>query len=208
MSDSSEQTYQELRARLLSQTILPGTRLIEQKLAAETGAGRTAVREALKRLYGEGLVEKREKRGFVARSWTSQDLQEIREVREILEVSAARLACERARKKDFQLLKKICNDFEGMVKNGFLLGASEADLQFHRTLVSLSGNSKLEKTYQVSNLPLFHYRLGGNGRMNDYDLTSSEHRAIVTALESRNADEVENLIRQHIARGANNTFPA
>lgn len=201
MTDSSEHTYQDLRGRLLSQAILPGTWLIEQKLASETGAGRTAVREALKRLYGEGLVEKRETRGFVARSWTERDLQEIREVREILEVSAARLACARCKKSDLQVLKKICRDFEHMVKNEFLLGAAEADLQFHRVLVSLAGNSRLEKTYQVSNLPLFHYRLGGTGRMNDYDLTSREHRAIVEALENRDADQAELLIRQHIARG-------
>lgn len=202
MTDSSEHTYQDLRGRLLSQAILPGTWLIEQKLASETGAGRTAVREALKRLYGEGLVEKREKRGFVARSWTKQDLQEIREVREILEVFAARLACVRSKKSDIQTLKKICRNFENMVENDFLLGAAEADLHFHRTLVSLSGNSRLEKTYQVSNIPLFHYRLGGAGRMNDYDLTSQEHRAIVEALEKRDADQVETLIRQHISRGA------
>ncbi len=202
MSDSTEAIYQELRSRLLSQSILPGTRLIEQKLALELATGRTAVRESLKRLYGEGLIDKREKRGFIARNWSTKELTEIREVREILEVSAARLACQHGKAKDWKQLKNICREFESMVANGFFLGASEADLRFHHILVSLSGNARLISTYQIANLPLFHYRVRTAGRMNDYDLTAKEHRAIVDALQQRNPDRVEQLIRQHIARGA------
>ncbi len=202
MPDHTESIYQELRSRILSQSILPGTRLIEQKLALELECGRTAIRETLKRLYGEGLVEKREKRGFIARGWSADELEEIREVREILETAAAKLGCQRARKRDWQSLRNICRDFESMVSNGFYLGASEADLLFHRTLVSLSGNARLISAYQVSNLPLFHYKVRTAGRMNDYDLTGREHRAIVDAMEARDVNLVEQLIRDHIARGA------
>jgi DNA-binding GntR family transcriptional regulator len=202
MSEHTEAIYQEIRSRILSQAILPGTRLIEQKLALELSTGRTAIRESLKRLYGEGLIERRERRGFITRSWSQRELSEIRELREILETAAIRLACQRSQKKDWRVLRNICRDFEGMVASGFYLGALEADLLFHRTLVSLSGNSRLIATYQVANIPLFHYRIRTSVRMNDYDLTASEHRAIVDALEQRNPDQAEQLIRQHIARGA------
>lgn len=194
--------YIELRRKILSNQLVSGTRLKEDMWAKKMEVSRMAVREALNRLLGEKLVEFGEKGGYFVKSMTSDDIKEIRQLREILELGALRLVIQQGNEEHIVKLDEICNDFTSMVERGYLGGACEADIKFHETLISFSGNEKLMDIYQASNIPLFHQKLGQTQtHMDDYELTDLEHRKIVEALKKKDLKLAEEALIKHLLRG-------
>ncbi|MBM3854008.1 MAG: GntR family transcriptional regulator, partial [Verrucomicrobia bacterium] len=139
----SAQAYAEIRRRILILEIRPDDRLKEEDWARRLEVGRLAVREALTRLHGEGLVVRGEKGGFFAAGMSVEDVRQIREAREVLEVAALRLARERISAQQIQEIESTCDDFAYMVKKGYHTGAWEADRRFHQLLMAAAGNSRL-----------------------------------------------------------------
>lgn len=194
--------YIELRRKILSNQLVSGTRLKEDMWAKKMEVSRMAVREALNRLLGEKLVEFGEKGGYFVKSMTSDDIKEIRQLREILELGALRLVIQQGNEEHIAKLDEICSDFTSMVERGYLGGACEADIKFHETLISFSGNEKLMDIYQASNIPLFHQKLGQTQtHMDDYELTDLEHRKIVEALKKKDLKLAEEALTKHLLRG-------
>ncbi len=204
MRDDSlaHKVYMDIRAKILANQLVSGTRLKEDNWAKKMEVSRVAVREALNRLLGENLLVKGEKGGCFVKTLDLAEIKEIRELREVLEVGALRLAVQRVDNKQVAELEKICDDFSNMVQNGYFSGACEADIKFHETLMKLSGNHKLSSLYQRSNIPLFHLKLGKQmTHMNDYDLTNTEHRQIVDAIKARDTERAEKVLVAHLLRG-------
>ena len=195
--------YTEIRKKILSIQVPPGTRLKEDFWAKKIGVSRMAVREALTRLLGERLVSLGPKGGYFVTSLTPEDLTQLRDLREILEIGALRLAQSKITKDQMLQLEKICQDFTSMVERGYFSGANEADLKFHEMLMECSGNSKLIQTYNNSHIPLFHQQLiKNNGSQDDFGQTDKEHRSIVKAMKEKNLALAEKNMRLHFARGA------
>lgn len=194
--------YDEIRRQILIMHLQPSVRLKEDVWAKKMNVSRIAVREALTRLLGEGLVTPGDKGGYFVAEMSADDIHEIRELREILELAALRIGIKRIRKEDVEQLKKICNDFSYLAEKGYVAGACEADLKFHETLISISGNDRLLRAYHFSHIPLFHLRLGKTRLyMDDYKETDKEHREIVEALSNKNLAAAEKLLKRHFARG-------
>jgi DNA-binding GntR family transcriptional regulator len=205
----SDQAYEEIRRRILILDIQPEERLKEEDWAGRLKLGRLAIREALTRLHGEGLVSRGEKGGFFAAAISATDVSEIREVREVLETAAIRLASRRMSPKSLRELEAACDDFGYMVKKGYHAGAWEADRRFHDVLVRASGNSRLLRAYEHCHIPLFQIRVGqSRGYIEDYDKTEQEHRAIVDALKRGDFTGAAELLRAHLARGATDVLRA
>jgi DNA-binding GntR family transcriptional regulator len=95
VTQAADRAYSALRAGILTGRHGFGERLGEIEIAAELGLSRTPVREALRRLGSEGLVEVLPNRGARVRTWTAQDLEESYELRAVLEGLAARRAAAR-----------------------------------------------------------------------------------------------------------------
>ncbi|MFC2123621.1 GntR family transcriptional regulator [Bacteroidota bacterium] len=198
----ANRAYIEIRRVILTAQLHPRTRLKEDHWARKLSVSRIAIREALTRLLGEGLVTAGDKGGYFVVEMTIEDVRQIRETREILETAAVRLAIHKISQKDFNELDQICEDFSDMVKKGYLSGANEVDLRFHEKLIELSGNKKLLKAYHFCHIPIFHQKLGNTSRsLNDYDQTDVEHRGIVTALKDRNLNLAEETLIKHFKRG-------
>ena len=152
--------------------------------------------------YWENLVAQGEKGGFYVKALTKDEVQEIRELREVLELGAIRLSLKKLRADDIKSLEKICEDFTGMIKQGYFNGACDADMKFHELLITMSGNKKLFNAYFSSHIPLFHQKLTETQvNLNDYELTDKEHRAIVAALKAKNYRKAEEALIKHISRG-------
>lgn len=195
--------YTELRKKILTIQVSPDTRLKEDFWAKKLSVSRMAIREALTRLLGEGLVMLGAKGGYFVTSLTHEDITQIRELREILELGALGLACEKITKDQIARLEKICESFTSMVEQGFFAGANEADLKFHETIMECSGNSKLLQTYLSSHIPLFHQQLTKQTHTeNDYELTDKEHRAVLKSIKDKNVELVKKNMQAHFARGA------
>ncbi|GAA5221702.1 GntR family transcriptional regulator [Membranihabitans marinus] len=198
----SHKVYLELRKKILSNQLVSGMRLKEDEWAQKMEVSRTAIREALTRLLGEGLVVFGDKGGYFIKSMTVEDVEEIRELREILETGALRLAIERITDEELQELESICDDFTSMVERGYLGGACEADVKFHESIIMYSGNAKLQYIYEHSNIPLFHMKLGQTmSHMDDYELTDQEHRELLAAIKSKDFAQAEKTLHKHLIRG-------
>lgn len=199
--------YAELRRKILSNHLVSGVRLKEDYWATHLNVNRMAVREALNRLLGENLVIFGKKGGFFVKSLTPEDVKEVREVREIIELGALRLIFHKNNQSDIVILEEICNDFTTMFKRGYFEGACEADVRFHEKMIELSGNTKLMQIYQMSNIPLFHQKLGQTQvHMSDYEHTDEEHREIVNSLKNKDLAKAEEMLIKHLHRGEKATL--
>jgi DNA-binding GntR family transcriptional regulator len=198
----ANKVYSELRKKILSNQLVSGTRLKEDIWAKRLEVNRMAVREALTRLLGEQLIETGEKGGYFVKSMSAEDVRQIRELREILELGAIRLAIQKMDEKGIQKLEEICNDFTSMVERGYFGGACEADVKFHETLIDFAQNDKLKDIYEISNIPLFHQKLGkSQTHMDDYELTDQEHRQLLKAIKEKDVQLAEETLTKHLLRG-------
>jgi DNA-binding GntR family transcriptional regulator len=198
----SLKAYNEIRKKILSQQISPNTRLKEDEWALKVKVSRMAIREALNRLLGEGLLTVGEKGGYFVKPMTVEDVKLIRELREILELGAIRLAYKKITPVEIQQLEKICDNFTMMASEGYLSGACEADIKFHETLMKCAHNEKLFHLYTSSHIPLFHEKVGkALCTMDDHEQTDKEHRMIVKALKTKNLKLAEQTLLAHFERG-------
>ncbi|MVZ64682.1 FCD domain-containing protein [Sphingobacterium sp. DK4209] len=197
----AEKVYLEIRGKILSNQLVPGSRLKEDAWAKKMEVSRVAIREALIRLLGEGLLVKGEKSGYFVKSMSMEDLKQIRELREVLELGALQLACQKINEQQILELEKICEDFSLMVSSGYYGGACEADVKFHECLFDIADNDKLTLIYKSSNIPLFHFKLGRASQMDDYEKTDREHREILSAIKDKDFEKAMGILRSHLHRG-------
>ena len=142
--DSAVET---LRGRILSGDLAPGGRLGETELATELGMSRTPVREALRLLAAEGLVEIASNRGARVIEWSQEELDYVFEVRVRLEGLAARRAAARATKAQADHLHAIATAIAGNAKPGPTQDLAEVqrlNSEFHAGLVKVARSSTLE----------------------------------------------------------------
>ena len=198
----ADQAYNALSHRILILEIPPDERIVEEFWAEKLGVNRSAIREALTRLLGEGLVRRGARGGFFVSEMSEAEIHEIREVREILETAAFVLACERATPKQLKEIAETIDDFSHFVKKRYSTAAHEADLRFHHLLMAASGNARLAQLYERSRIPLFQ-RKAARARLHpeDFELTEKEHRGILEALRRKDKKRGVEQLRAHFNRG-------
>jgi DNA-binding GntR family transcriptional regulator len=194
--------YNELSHRILILEIPPDERIGEEFWADKLGVNRSAIREALTRLLGEGLVRRGERGGFFVSEMSDAEIHQIRELREIFETAAFALACERATAQQLQAIAETVEDFANFVKKGYFTAAHEADLRFHHLLMAASGNPRLAQLYERSRIPLFQRKAArARAHPENFELTEKEHRAILHALRQRDKQRGVKQLRAHFNRG-------
>ena len=174
-------------------------RLDERKLAEELGVSRTPVREALSRLEQEGFVKNIPRRGtFVVRK-TRKEVLEVIFVWAALESMAARLATERASDEEIGKLREMYATFDDEEARAHINEYSDTNVEFHQTLIGL-GHCDLIKS--MSDSLFLHMRAIRVQALKDIehhrsDQSVIDHMRIIEALEQRDADKVEKLVREH-----------
>jgi len=191
-----------LRSGILDGSYRPGARLGEAELAEATGGSRTPVREALRRLEVEGLVEVAPHRGARVARWSRDDVEEIYDLRLVLESFAALRAAHRISDADIDRLADLCADMERAAGpgGGRDLGRLAArNDEFHGIVRAASASSRLLTMLNaVVQMPLvlttFH-------RYAPEDLARSagHHRELVDALRARDGDWAQAVMRSHVA---------
>ena len=197
----AEQSYQSLREAILSMDIYrpdADLRLDEQRLASALGVSRTPVRQALTRLQHEGLVQVLPRRGVMIVRKDKSEITEMIRAWAALESMAARLLCERAGDEEIRSLRDLFSTFaeDGQLRL-HLDEYSEANLRFHPRIIELSGSPVISA--MVDGL-LVHVR-AIRGRMIGEDDRAErsivDHIHILEALEARDAELAERLVRDH-----------
>jgi DNA-binding GntR family transcriptional regulator len=133
-----EEILDRLRASILTGDLEPGTRVIEADVAAEMGTSRVPVREAIRQLEQEGLVELHPHRGAVVASLSEAEIEAVYEIRAVIEAEAIKRACVLATKEDTARLERLCADMEHALRMHDLTQVAEIDLHFHEAMLAIS----------------------------------------------------------------------
>ncbi|HEY2073032.1 MAG TPA: GntR family transcriptional regulator, partial [Gaiellaceae bacterium] len=184
--------YLAIRGLIVSLELAPGTVIDERALMERLGIGRTPVREALRRLAQEQLVEVFPRRGMFVTNVDVRDLARISEVREALEPEAARLAAERATEEERDELLALGD----RIKRGAdLMGLDE---EIHRAIYKAAHNDLMEKTlgeYYVLALRIWMIALDREGDLRE---AVEAHRNLVLAIVNGAADQAAEMMRAHV----------
>lgn len=172
-------------------------RLDERALSAQFGVSRTPLREALAQLELEGLVRILPRRGvFIARK-TKAEMLEMITVWAALESMAARLVAEVASDDEIASLYALVEGFNGVDVEAHMFEYSDVNIRFHQAIISLS---RCKMIAEMANGLFTHVR--GIRRRTIYERDRAkrsviDHRDIVEALEARNGERAERLVREH-----------
>ena len=192
MDLAADRAYLAIRGLIVSLELPPGAVIDERQLMQRLGLGRTPVREALRRLAQEQLVEVFPRRGMFVTNVDVRDLARISEVRLALEPEAARLAAERATEEERDALAELGD----RIKRGAdLMGLDE---QIHRAVYAASHNDLLEKTlgeYYVLALRIWTIALD---RAEDLEDAVEAHRDLIQAIVVANGDRAADIMRAHV----------
>jgi DNA-binding GntR family transcriptional regulator len=192
--------YDSIREGILSGQYARGERLREEELAGRAGVSRTPVREALRRLDAEGLVEFVPNRGARVTAWSQQALEDLYDARALLEGYGARLAATRITAAELDELSALAEQMEALTTKGT---AAADDLtvrngEFHRAIVRASRNSQLEALVRSTmEVPLI-YRTFQRYTPERLQGSSFQHRELVSAMRAGNGDWAEAVMRAHI----------
>lgn len=192
----SDSAYERIRGEIRAKRLLPGTRLTETDLAARLSISRTPVREAIRRLESEGMVEHLPRTGAVVRSLDYPETMELYEMRTVLEGTAARLAARAASAVEIAELCAINDDMAQAMDDSALLIA--LNRQFHLRLLDAARNRFLLRAMaSVENALL----LLGPSAMESPDRARGaidEHRTVIDALTARDGAAAEKAMRDHM----------
>ena len=194
-----DQVYAAIRERILSGAIERGGRVHQEDIAAELGVSRTPVREALRRLAAEGLIEMRTNRGARVADLSEADMRQPYEARLVVEPGAARLAAQRGLREPQQRMRRaVAAQRKAIpdVERSFL-----ANREFHIALVEASGNPFLLQFIEhlwVARIgeAIYEHQAETPGQMRQ---DADEHEQILEAIAAGDARAAETLTRRHIA---------
>jgi DNA-binding GntR family transcriptional regulator len=195
----SDQAYYRLRELIVTLELAPGTMVNERELMERLGLGRTPVREALRALAHEKLVEVYPRRGIFVAGVDVRDLAGLSEARVVIESFAARLAAERATAVDQEATEALRGELavvEGEHDGRTLI---DLDQRIHRHVYRCAHNPFLEATlneYYVLTLRIWFLALDRVARL---DEAIREHRDLLMAIRDRDPDRAELAMRAHVA---------
>jgi DNA-binding GntR family transcriptional regulator len=201
--------YQEVadrvRQQIYSRTLEPGSWIDETKLSREFGISRTPLREALKVLAVEGLVTMKLRRGAYVTEVSRDDVAQVYHLLALLESDAAAQAAGHADAAQREQLGQLHARLEKQVRQRDAFFA--ANEQFHMALLDIAGNrwamqivTDLRKVMKLNR----HHSLFKQGRLSD---SLAEHRALMDAIEDRDAERARSLMRAHFEHGLEAAAP-
>lgn len=196
-----EQVAERLRSRIYAHDLAPGAWVDEQALAQEYGISRTPMREALKVLATEGLVQLKPRRGCYVTELSERDLDEIFPVMALLEGRCAFEAAQRASAADLANLDAIHERLEAHAADGDADRFFEANQAFHLAIQQQAGNRWLSQLINDTRKLMKLTRrdsLRLEGRLKQ---SLAEHRAILKAIHKHDANDAGRLMQNHLLSG-------
>jgi DNA-binding GntR family transcriptional regulator len=191
-----------LRERVMAGTCVPGQRLVEAALVADFAASRGVVREALRRLAAEGVLEIEPHRGASVRRLARQDVEAMTPVREALEGMAARLAAARGPAARPALEASMAEQRAAETAGDPVGAFAAANIAFHALVLDLAGNARLAESLRPLSLPLSRLIYARLLERPARHRSLAEHGLVVAALARGDADAAEAAMRAHVRSGS------
>lgn len=196
-----QHVFENIKQAIIQGDIPSGQRLVENRLAAKLGISRTPIREAIHKLEREGYLRKRSRGGFIVLGLDSNDIEETFGIRSVLEGYAARLAAIKHDERDLKPLEAQIQTFQQHLDNGKLDILPDINTEFHDMLYALSKSPRLIKMINDLKDQIYRFR---KMILRDAELagmSNEDHRHMLEFIKRRDAEGVENLVREHLLRG-------
>lgn len=197
---------QEIERAILVGEYEPGSKLIEATLAVKMGVSRGPVREAFRMLEEAGLVRNEKNRGVFVRSIPMDEAIEIFDLRAAMDELVGRLLAKNITPAQLKELKAVVSAMEKAVKDEDAHQYHLLNLQFHDRLVEMAGNRKLTDIYRklIKELSLFRRLNLADGRL--MPVSANEHRQIVKAIASGDAEAAGRAMFKHAIESKERTI--
>lgn len=202
MAQLAHQAYEQLRERILTGALLDGERVGEEEFAEEFGISRTPVREALRRLASEGLVELLPNRGARVPRWDEADVEDIFELRALLESHAARRAARKIDRAGLDVLRSLCDEMEqvhrdlGDVQD--LTRLASINRAWHSGVVEAAQSPRLSALVSsLVHVPII-MQTYKNYSAEALNRSLRHHREVVAALSVQDGEWAHSVMRAHI----------
>jgi DNA-binding GntR family transcriptional regulator len=198
----SEAVYAAVHHRIVTGAYRPNQRLVETEIAADLGASRTPVREALVRLINDGLAV-RSRQGLMVREFTLPEVREIYEVRAALEGYAARMAAERRTPEALGTLGETLQHHARTSQDEALdrKKVVESNADFHDAVLAAGGNARMRGLATGNQSYFFNIEAAAVTSDEALVVALDEHQLIYEAIRDRDADKAEAIVRGHIMAG-------
>ena len=190
------EVYDHLKLEILSGKLPSGSRLGEIALAERLGVSRTPVREAVQRLAQDGLVEVFANRGAKVKTVSAADVEDVYAVREVLDGLAARLAATHRTSAQLETMRAALHKLEQADASDFELQIA-ADLEFHASIASASGNLALTATLRGLSEGVARVKLLTK-RYNQSAQTQTAHQNLLHAIQTGDASAAEHIAKAHV----------
>lgn len=194
-----QEIVEQLRDRIVRGDLAPGAKLNERVLCADLGISRTPLREALKYLASEGLVELLPNRGAVVAPLDPRRIREILVLMGALEALAGELACRNASDADIAEIRALHYQMVAHYNRGQLAEYFRYNQQIHIKIAEIGGNVVLAQTYRQLNAQVRRARYFANLSKERWSEAVEEHEAILDALVRRDAPALTSLLRDHLS---------
>src|SRR5215469_13822517 len=190
--------YDALAELIANGTLQPGQHLVESDLAEYLGVSRQPIREALQRLQGDGWVELRPAHGAFVHTPTEEEIVQLLGVRSVLEAYSAHGAAQHAITADVARLRELQAAGEAALAADDQRSLVDANAAFHGCIVQVCGNKVLaDLISQVERRVRWYYTPIARPRGKE---AWNEHNTLISAIEGRDADLAEQLMRTHTER--------
>jgi DNA-binding GntR family transcriptional regulator len=194
-----EKVYDYLKSSILSGRFAPGQKLTEEYLARAIKVSRTPVREVLHKLEAEGLIKPRKKRGFFISEDSREEVEELFEIRSVLEGYALRVVSERISDQILDRLNGFIKEAKKALKRGEIDEVFKWNTRFHDTLHSMVEDKKqLHRLMVDIRKFVLRYRKDTLRYPDGGKRTVEGHRKIIMALQLKDPDLCERVMRDHI----------
>jgi len=193
------QVVQALKDAILSGAIAPGDQIVESRIAQQLGSGIPLVREALIELEHQGFVQKTPYKGTTVTKLAPNEIKEIFQLRVELEALAVEWAHQNVTPADIKELQKLIGSMERSAQELDLDQFYQSDLEFHRKLWNLAGNSYLTDVLERVVIPLFAFFVMKTRREKEsYIESAAMHARIVDALAEKSTTELRELMKDSL----------
>ena len=196
-----EMAYVSLKGAIVRGDLHPGQRLVESALSARMGISRIPVREAIKKLEQDGLIEKLGKGGFIVKNPSRKEIEETFGIRACLESYAAALATGHMDAPTIDRLENVLRRYRDALERRDIAKMTQLNNQLDEIIFSTSGSRKLYALIANFRDFISRYRKVLLTCMEYAAISLSEHEEIVQAMKEGDVEGVEKLVRKHLLRG-------
>ncbi len=193
-----EEVLERLRDMIIEGRLGPGQRINEGQVGAQLGVSRTPLREAIKTLASEGLVEIQPAKGAVVRKFTAKDLYQVLEVLKALEQLGGRMACEQASDATIEAINSLHKRMLVLYATRERLEYFKLNQAIHSAIVAASENAVLMEMHETLQARIKRLRFIGNEGPVKWAGAVAEHEEMMAALLKRDAIALTDVIGRHM----------